>query len=152
MFCALSHPPSEPHTSQQVAHIFTPRMKHLYISNAVLRQCIRFKICIISETGQYVDKCPDGPSFQRMSPFILWLCIPAQAGRHMTQLNTVLFSQPPSTSPWPLNLLSSLSCSLLQMFIWKIYFLLGLKEGSHLKFSFTKQKNILLEGDDSKGK
>lgn len=50
----------------------------IYIYNAITRQCIRFKIFIISETGQHVDKCPHGPSFQRMSPFILWICIPAQ--------------------------------------------------------------------------
>ena len=50
----------------------------IYIYNAISRRCIRFKIFIISETGQHVDKCPHGPSFQRMSPFILRICILAQ--------------------------------------------------------------------------
>lgn len=38
------------------------------------------------------------------------------------------------------------------MFILKIYFSLGLKQGLRLKFSFTKQKNILLEGNGIKEK
>lgn len=86
-----------------------------------------------------------------MSPFILWICIPAQP-LGMTQLNTILFSPPPFSFSWPQNLPSSLLCSLLQMFILKIYFLLGLKQGLHLNFSFTKQKNILLEGNGIKEK
>lgn len=126
----------------------------IYIYNAITRQCIRFKIFIISETGQHVDKCPHGPSFQRMSPFILWICIPAQPWVRlcMTQLNTILFPQSPTSSPLPLHLLLSLLCSLLQMFILKICFSLGLIQGLHLQFSFTKQKNILLERNGIKEK
>lgn len=124
------------------------------ISNAASRQCVRFKICIISETGQHVDKCPDGPSFQRMSPFFLWICIPAQPpGRpaHDTAKYDSVFLAPSYFSLAPKSPLFSFLLSP-SLFIWKIYFSLGLKQGSHLKFSFTKQKIILLEGNGSKEK
>ena len=61
-------------------------------------------------------------------------------------------SQSPTSSPLPLNLLLSLLYSLLQMFILKICFSLGLIQGLHLQFSFTKQKNILLERNGIKEK
>lgn len=69
-------PPVKTADNPVIVHIHPERS--IYISNAISRQCIRFKIFITSETGQHVDKCPDGPSFQRMLPFILWQRIPAQ--------------------------------------------------------------------------
>ena len=76
---------------------------------------------------------------------------PCTATRHDTAQHNSVFTTP-SPSPWPPNLPSSLFCSLLQMFILKIDFFLGLKRGLHLNFSFTKQKNILLEGNGIKEK
>lgn len=75
-----------------------------------------------------------------------------ESGLCMTQLNTILFPQSPTSPPLPLNLPLSLLCSLLQMFILKIRFSLGLIQGLHLQFSFTKQKNILLERNGIKEK
>lgn len=123
----------------------------VYIPNAISRQCIRFKIFIISEIGQHVDKCPDGQSFQRILPFILWLCIfiqpPARTVPHTAKYTFVfpiLYLVPFAPNLPPLFSAPS--------FILNIYFSPGLIQGLHLKFSFNKQKNILLEGNGIKEK
>lgn len=89
-----------------------------------------------------------------MLAFILWICISAQQpdrAAHDTAKYNSIFPVP-SISPLPPNPPSSSFCSLIRMFILKICFSPGLKQGLHLKFSFTKQKNILLEGNGIKGK
>lgn len=72
-----------------------------------------------------------------------------QPGLCPTQLNTLLFSQFFTSSPLP-----QISPPLFSApsFILKIYFSPGLIQGLHLKFSFNKQKNILLEGNGIKEK
>lgn len=125
---------------------------HTQKKQCISRQCIRFKTFIITETGQHVDKCPDGPSFQRMLPFILQICISAQPPDR-TAHDTAKYNCFPTSFLLPLcPRIIPLFCSLLQMFILKIYFSLGLKQGLHLNFSFTKQENILLDWNSIKEK
>lgn len=79
-------------------------------------------------------------------------CIPAQPPDR-TAHDTAKYNCFPTSLLLPLcPRIFPLFCSLLQMFILKIYFSLGLKQCLHLKFSFTKQENILLEWNSIKEK
>lgn len=109
---------------------------------------------IISETGQHVDKCPHGPSFQRMSPFILRICILAQPWVGTVHDTAKYNSVPPVPDFSSFAPESSLVSSLLPPsdVHFEDRFSLGLIQGLHLQFSFTKQKNILLERNGIKEK
>lgn len=123
-----------------------------YISNVTSRQSIRLKIFTVSDTEKYVDKCAYGPSSQRTWSLIAFMSRTVTT-HHCTEHN---ISASDFHSPFfplaPESFPPSLFHSLLWMFILKIYFSLGLKPGLHFKFPFTKQKNILLEGNGIKEK